>query len=284
MRPWRSKHKKELSALFSASLLFSQYGDVVACCESTNSTAELDEPSEDQTEEVLEEMNLSKSIPAIDSSVPPPSGLILPAQPEAAPETSCSISQPAAPVVQLSLSATGFPPTGLRWMDTRTVESFWMAICWSLEKVSCLNGGWPNYCSWGYVTSKKGWLISSINWICLYWGEPVLSKHIAGLHVPWWAYPADRARISHSATHPWAIDTVKIKNLNFNLIWKRCSRLSMRQDGYFVDVNSSYFSRDDASLAEGILALRPWEAFRTQLSRAKSPGQLFSPLEIPDEW
>ena len=41
----------------------------------------------------------------------------------------------------------------------------------------------------------------------------------------------------------------------------------------------------DASLAEGLLALRPWEALsRTQLSNAKSPGQLFSPLEIPEEW
>jgi hypothetical protein len=41
----------------------------------------------------------------------------------------------------------------------------------------------------------------------------------------------------------------------------------------------------DASLAEGLLALRPWEALsRTQLSNAKSPGQLFSPIEIPEEW
>ncbi len=41
----------------------------------------------------------------------------------------------------------------------------------------------------------------------------------------------------------------------------------------------------DASLAEGLLALRPWEALsRTQLAKAKGPGQLFSPLEIPEDW
>ena len=77
--------------------------------------AELDEPSEDQTEEVLEEMNLSKSIPAIDSSVPPPSGLILPAQPEAAPPKPVAPSpQPAAPVAEVGARAPPpLPPTGL---------------------------------------------------------------------------------------------------------------------------------------------------------------------------
>ena len=77
--------------------------------------AELDEPSEDQTEEVLEEMNLSKSIPAIDSSVPPPSGLILPAQPEAAPPKPVAPSpQPAAPVAAAGARAPPpLPPTGL---------------------------------------------------------------------------------------------------------------------------------------------------------------------------
>ena len=74
-----------------------------------------DEPSEDQTEEVLEEMNLSKSIPAIDSSVPPPSGLILPAQPEAAPPKPVAPSpQPAAPVAAAGARAPPpLPPTGL---------------------------------------------------------------------------------------------------------------------------------------------------------------------------
>ena len=41
----------------------------------------------------------------------------------------------------------------------------------------------------------------------------------------------------------------------------------------------------EATLAEGLLALRPWEALsRSQLARAQGPGQLFSPLEIPEDW
>tara|TARA_Y100001935_G_scaffold141290_1_gene116808 strand:+ start:271 stop:642 length:372 start_codon:yes stop_codon:yes gene_type:complete len=38
-------------------------------------------------------------------------------------------------------------------------------------------------------------------------------------------------------------------------------------------------------LVDGILALRMWEHLaRTQLASIKSPGQLFSPLDIPEDW
>ena len=41
----------------------------------------------------------------------------------------------------------------------------------------------------------------------------------------------------------------------------------------------------DASVIDAILALRQWEHLaRTQLASAAGPGQLFSPLEIPDDW
>ena len=41
----------------------------------------------------------------------------------------------------------------------------------------------------------------------------------------------------------------------------------------------------EVSLIEGILALRAWEQLaRTQLAQATGPGQLFSPLEIPENW
>ena len=41
----------------------------------------------------------------------------------------------------------------------------------------------------------------------------------------------------------------------------------------------------EVSLIEGILALRAWEQLvRTQLAQASGPGQLFSPLEIPENW
>ena len=38
-------------------------------------------------------------------------------------------------------------------------------------------------------------------------------------------------------------------------------------------------------LADGISALRMWEHLaRTQLAAIKSPGQLFSPIQIPEDW
>ena len=41
----------------------------------------------------------------------------------------------------------------------------------------------------------------------------------------------------------------------------------------------------NASVIDAILALRQWEHLaRTQLAMATGPGQLFSPLEIPDDW
>ena len=41
----------------------------------------------------------------------------------------------------------------------------------------------------------------------------------------------------------------------------------------------------EMDLVEAILALRAWEQLvRQQLAEATGPGQLFSPLELPDEW
>ena len=41
----------------------------------------------------------------------------------------------------------------------------------------------------------------------------------------------------------------------------------------------------ELNLSEAILALRMWEHLaRTQLAAATSPGQLFSPLVMPEEW
>ena len=41
----------------------------------------------------------------------------------------------------------------------------------------------------------------------------------------------------------------------------------------------------ELNLSEAILALRMWEHLaRTQLATANSPGQLFSPLILPEEW
>ena len=41
----------------------------------------------------------------------------------------------------------------------------------------------------------------------------------------------------------------------------------------------------EMNLIEGILALRSWEQLvRQQLADANGPGQLFSPIDLPEEW
>ena len=41
----------------------------------------------------------------------------------------------------------------------------------------------------------------------------------------------------------------------------------------------------EMNLIEGVLALRSWERLvRQQLADANGPGQLFSPIDLPEEW
>ena len=41
----------------------------------------------------------------------------------------------------------------------------------------------------------------------------------------------------------------------------------------------------DVTVVEALLALRQWEHLaRTQLASVTGPGQLFSPLDVPDDW
>jgi hypothetical protein len=41
----------------------------------------------------------------------------------------------------------------------------------------------------------------------------------------------------------------------------------------------------NASVVDALLALRSWEHLaRSQLAKATGPGQLFSPIEIPEDW
>jgi len=115
----------------------------------------------------------------------------------------------------------------------------------------------------------------------------VLSKHIAGLsrsldeHIN-----ATQQTCPDSVTHPWAIETPEGSDDSFNFDLERIFKIidTDRMDILATLVRVTLVEID-ASLAEGLLALRPWEALsRTQLAKAKGPGQLFSPLEIPEDW
>ena len=115
----------------------------------------------------------------------------------------------------------------------------------------------------------------------------VLSKHIAGLsrsldeHIT-----ATQQEFPDRVTHPWAIETPDDDDNEFTFDLEKIFKII---DADRMDILATLIRvtlvEIDASLAEGLLALRPWEALsRSQLSKAKGPGQLFSPLEIPEDW
>ena len=76
---------------------------------------ELEGGVEDQTEEVLDDLNLAKTLPAIDVNIPPPAGLILPQAGVApAPAPSPAVVEHApTPQVENARSPPPIPPTGL---------------------------------------------------------------------------------------------------------------------------------------------------------------------------
>ena len=115
----------------------------------------------------------------------------------------------------------------------------------------------------------------------------VLSKHIAGLsrsldeHIS-----ATQQEFPDTVTHPWVIENPESDGNEFTFDLDKILKII---DADRMDILETLIRvtlvEIDASLAEGLLALRPWEALsRTQLSKAKGPGQLFSPLEIPEDW
>jgi len=115
----------------------------------------------------------------------------------------------------------------------------------------------------------------------------VLGKQIAGLsrsleeHIH-----STQQKFPDSVLHPWGIEAPEDSENDFTFDIEKIFNII---DEDRMDILSTLIRvtliEIDASLAEGLLALRPWEALsRTQLSKAKGPGQLFSPLEIPEDW
>ena len=102
-----------------------------------------------------------------------------------------------------------------------------------------------------------------------------LNQHLAGtgetvgarVHAPW---PVEVESTTSSVT----FDLEKVMNI---VDHQRMDILDTLVRVTLVEIN--------ASVIDAILALRQWEHLaRTQLSMATGPGQLFSPLDIPDDW
>ena len=84
---------------------------------------------------------------------------------------------------------------------------------------------------------------------------------------------------------PWAID----RSDNSSTQSFSIEKLLERGDAQRMDILDTLirvtFVEIEIEVDKALLILRQWEhLIRTQLSHVKSPGQLFSPLEIPDDW
>ncbi len=116
----------------------------------------------------------------------------------------------------------------------------------------------------------------------------VLQHHIQGLLGSLNEYVSKTgASINDRVSHPWPIerrDDMPQAPISFDV-----EKVLKIVDHDRMDILSTLIRvtlvETEMDLVEGILALRSWEQLvRQQLAEATGPGQLFSPLELPDEW
>ena len=115
----------------------------------------------------------------------------------------------------------------------------------------------------------------------------VLQHHIQGLLGSLNEYVEKTgASISEQVAQPWPIEK---NDADHNPISFDVEKVLKIVDQDRMDILSTLIRvtlvETEMDLVEGILALRSWEQLvRQQLADATGPGQLFSPIELPDEW
>ena len=114
----------------------------------------------------------------------------------------------------------------------------------------------------------------------------VLQKHIKGLGQSLDEYLASSGTtVPERVSQPWPVpETSTAPPSNFPLE-KVLSIVDHQRMDILETLIRVTLIEIEVSLIDGLLALRAWEQLaRTQLSLASGPGQLFSPLEIPEDW
>ena len=115
----------------------------------------------------------------------------------------------------------------------------------------------------------------------------VLQHHIQGLLGSLNEYVEKTgASINERVAQPWPIE---VNNVDPNPISFDVEKVLKIVDQDRMDILSTLIRvtlvETEMDLVEGILALRAWEQLvRQQLADATGPGQLFSPIELPEEW
>ena len=94
------------------------------------------------------------------------------------------------------------------------------------------------------------------------------------------------ATINERVAQPWPIEE---NDVDHNPISFDVEKVLKIVDQDRMDILSTLIRvtlvETEMDLVEGILALRSWEQLvRQQLAEATGPGQLFSPIELPEEW
>ena len=94
------------------------------------------------------------------------------------------------------------------------------------------------------------------------------------------------ATINERVAQPWPIEE---NDVDHNPISFDVEKVLKIVDQDRMDILSTLIRvtlvETEMGLVEGILALRSWEQLvRQQLADATGPGQLFSPIELPEEW
>ena len=116
----------------------------------------------------------------------------------------------------------------------------------------------------------------------------VLQHHIQGLLGSLSEYASKTgAAISERVSQPWPIE--QTAEINQSPVVFDVEKVLKIVDQDRMDILSTLIRvtlvEMEMDLIEAILALRAWEQLvRQQLAEAKGPGQLFSPLELPDAW
>ena len=114
----------------------------------------------------------------------------------------------------------------------------------------------------------------------------VLQHHIQGLLGSLNEYVEKTgASINERVAQPWPIE---VNNVDPNPISFDVEKVLKIVDQDRMDILSTLIRvtlvETEMDLVEGILALRSWEQLvRQQLADATGPGQLFSPIELPEE-
>ena len=116
----------------------------------------------------------------------------------------------------------------------------------------------------------------------------VLQHHIQGLLKTLNEFAEKTgAAINERVAHPWPITSSQESETSEPIFDVEKVLKIVDQDR--MDILSTLIRvtlvETEMDLVDGILALRAWEQLvRQQLSEATGPGQLFSPLELPEKW